>query len=582
MSIFRCFFAVLACVALSSCVADRLKFWDSAPSKTYEISGLEDKEDTKDYIRTIIDKGFAEPSEDDEDLAYIQEAVRLDVLKAMRAKGYYEADVSYTEGTEAGSFAIEPGPLTTISDVSILPKHYEEEFSDVSVASGDALEATKVLIAQAELLKKLRKDSCAYDIDVGHSVILDPNTNSAEIIYHIAKGKDASLGALSFTGAETVDQSYIDKLITWEEGACFKHEKLSAVRDKLLGTGLFSRADMVLPEDATKVDVIPVEYALKERAHRTISAGLSYYTDEGIGAVFGWEHRNFFGSGEKLKAELTLSMLEQELETTLTKPFFLRNDQTLSLRASAGREDTDAYESLSIGTGFGIKRDFNDHLSGRVGADFELTQIEEEGEESKNFALLSPVAGITYDSRDDALDPHKGALIKISVEPTVDVLGESDPFVKNKLTAQTYYEAHEKLVLACRLNVGSIVGSNADNLPASERFFAGGGGSVRGFGFQEVGPFEDGDPVGGRSLVEGSFELRFKVTETMGGVAFVDAGQVADKVTPAVDDLSIGAGLGFRYYTDFGPLRFDVGTPLRGDDNTDENFQVYISIGQAF
>lgn len=77
-------------------------------------------------------------------------------------------------------------------------------------------------------------------------------------------------------------------------------------------------------------------------------------------------------------------------------------------------------------------------------------------------------------------------------------------------------------------------------------------------------------------------ELRYKATDTLGAVAFVDMGEVDDKILPSLENPSIGAGLGFRYYTDFGPLRFDVGVPLSGDENTDENFQVYISIGQAF
>tara|TARA_R110001592_G_scaffold27763_26_gene102950 strand:- start:7374 stop:9125 length:1752 start_codon:yes stop_codon:yes gene_type:complete len=583
MSKIRCLFAVLACVALSSCVADRLKFWDSGAHKTYAVSGLDDQEEIGAYIRTIIDEGFAEPAEDAEDIAYLQEAVRLDVLKAMRAKGYYDAAVAYEdEGEEAGRYQVEAGALTIISAISVRPAEYEKKFPDLGIAAGDALDAAKVLTAQGKLLQKIQKESCAYDLDIRHSVILDPATRTAEIIFRVEEGKPAAFGALKFSGMESVDQSYIDKLITWDEGACFKHEKLAAVRDKLLGTGLFSRADAVLPSDAAKRKDLPVEFVLKERAQRTLSAGLSYYTDEGVGAIFGWEHRNFLGSGEKFNADLTLSMLEQTLETNLTKPYFLRNDQTLSLSASVGREDTDAYERLSIGTGFSVKRTFSKYLSGRAGMDFELTRITEENESADNFALLSPIAALTFDSRNDTLDPHKGSLVKISVEPAFDVLGESDPFVKNKFTAQTYYEAHKRLVLAGRINLGSIIGSSSENLPASERFFAGGGGSVRGFGYQEVGPHDSGDPAGGRSLVEGSFELRYKATDTLGGVAFIDVGQVTDKVTPSVDNLAIGAGLGFRYYTDFGPLRFDVGVPLKGDENTDANFQVYISIGQAF
>ena len=105
---------------------------------------------------------------------------------------------------------------------------------------------------------------------------------------------------------------------------------------------------------------------------------------------------------------------------------------------------------------------------------------------------------------------------------------------------------------------------------------------MRGFGYQEVGPYEDDRPTGGRSIVTGSTELRYKFTDTLGGVTFIDAGSVSDSVTPDLDNLSFGVGVGLRYYTDFGPLRFDVAVPLNQKDELDQNYQFYISIGQAF
>ena len=337
-----------------------------------------------------------------------------------------------------------------------------------------------------------------------------------------------------------------------------------------------------MPDDAKDLDNIPVIIELKERAPRTLRAGLSYYTDKGVGAVFDWEHRNFLGSGERLKADLTLSTLEQSLKANLTKPYFLRSDQNLSVHSFIRRKDTDAFESLSTGVGFGIKRKFSKYLSADIGADIEITRIDEGNKPSDNFGLFSPMISAVYDSRNDKLDPIRGYLFKVSSKPFIDALGKSDPFIKNKLGAQSYNKISDKLVLAGRVNIGSITGSGAQNLPASQRFYAGGGGSIRGFGYQEVGPYEKGNPVGGRSLFESSFEMRFKANKTIGGVAFIDIGQVYDEIIPSFKNLSIGAGIGARYYTDFGPLRFDIGVPLQGDDNSDANFQIYISIGQSF
>lgn len=584
----RALCVVMACFVLSGCVADRLKFWESESKKpSFDVGGLDDNAELSTYIKDIIDNGLtveveSETDSDSTDVSYTQETVRQDVLKAMRASGYYNAAVAL-EGTESEpAYVIEAGEATTISSITVLPSNYSSHLSGLNLKEGDVLAAQRILDEQYQLRSLVEENSCAYDLDIGHSVFLDPKTNSAEVIFHVDEGREAQFGGLTFSGHETIKQEFFDQILTWDEGSCFKYNVIDNARSTLLASGLFSRADIVLPDNVQDLDVIPVTIEVQERAQRTVSAGVSFYTDEGVGLILGWEHRNFLGKGEKFEAEFTANQLEQALNTTLTKTHFYHKDQSLSLKANLVREDTDAFERLGVETGFAIQRDINPRFSARVGADLSFNQITEENESANNFVLLSPFASLSFDSRDDPLNAKKGALVRASFAPSIDVLGESDPFIKNEFTAQKYYQVHEKLVIASRVHVGSVVGASTEDLPASERFFSGGGGSVRGFGFQEVGPFEDGDPVGGRSVVEGALELRFNITETIGGVAFVDAGQVDDKVFPSLTEVSVGAGLGARYYTDFGPLRFDVGVPISGDDNTDDSFQVYISIGQAF
>ena len=584
MRLFLRFMCVLTCLSVTGCVADRLAFWSKDDlQKDYIVTGLDHDSDTKDFVTAIVTDRFSKAveGEDAAGLSYRQEAVRRDVLKAMHAKGYYNAAVAYHD-KETGEYDITPGEPFRITDISIMPRRYREHLDALDIKAGDPLDAAKILKAQADLYTRLQKDSCAFALDVSHKALLDPDGNGAALRFNITEGRKASFGPVTFSGREKVKEGYLKKLIPWKEGECFRKSKINALQDKLLETRLFSRADVSLPDHADEGGVIPVTIELKERAQRSIRAGLSYYTDEGVGAVLGWEHRNFLGQGEVFNADLTLSMLEQLLEVKLTTPYFIHPDQSLFMNASLGLEDTDAYEKLGLTAGAGVKRSLSKRLSVSVGSDIDITRIKEDGEKDKTFGLVSPYASAVYDSRNNALDPHKGWLLRGAVKPFLDAFGESAPFIKTTLGAQTYYEAHERLVLAARLKMGAITGTNTEDVPATERFFAGGGGSVRGFGFQEVGPFEDNDPAGGRSLVEGALETRFKITDTIGAVAFVDAGHVGDKTSPSFDKLSVGAGAGLRYYTGFGPIRFDIGVPISGKDNTDENFQVYISIGQAF
>ncbi|MFP4097453.1 MAG: autotransporter assembly complex protein TamA [Alphaproteobacteria bacterium] len=594
-------YMAMASFALSSCVVtERLKFWEGQSRVqpiAFQISGLdktqEDQKQTREYIQGIIaDKMVFEPIEEneklDESLArFYARATQKDILRGMQAKGYYRANVDISiQDTNNDMpqvlFDISPGTQAKLTAISVIPARYMDNLDTIQLKPGSALEADAVLKAQARLYKQLQEKSCAVDLDISHQVIFDSDMQNGEVVFKITEGKPAAFGALSFTGNDTVKTKHIDKLVSWDQGACYKQNKVEAVRAQLLASGLFSRVSPVLPDNASQLDTIPVTIELTERPHRTLSAGLSYYTDEELGVSFGWEHRNFRGAGEKLKVDFNLSKREQELTTTLNKPFFLREDQNLTLNASLTHEDTDAYESTGVSLGGFVSRSMTDQLTARIGTEIDVSRIEENNGQRNNYAILTPRSSLKYDSRDNTLDPRDGALLKISAAPSIDMIGTSDPYLTTQASAQSYYEANKNLVLAGRIKAGTIWGASTQNLPASKRFYAGGGGSVRGFGYQEIGPFENGDPLGGRSLLETSLELRYKMTEKIGAVAFVDAGQVDDDVAPAFDDLAVGAGLGLRYYTDFGPLRFDVATPLGGDENSDQSVHFYVSIGQAF
>ena len=611
---------ILCVTLISGCKGLSIPFIsDDSPvlSKNYAIEGLDEDEETKTFLKTVMDSRLQDIAElaDDEDLArkeaYAERMLRTELKKALHSKGYYDAVVGYANtpqaeqnpedgGTEEkdqdespkenkenanavdGTFLIRPGKKYTISSVTTQPAKFGEFTDELGIEEGKPLDSAAVLKAQNTILRKIGKDKCFFSLNARNKVILDRSDKTAEVTFVVEAGDEAEFGTLTYEGNETVRNSYLKKLFPWEEGACFRRDKIDSLRQSLIVTGLFSRAEVLLPETVPADGVIPVKVILKERAQRSVKVGATFYTDEGLGLEFGWEHRNFFGAAEKLKASLELSLLEQTLDVELTKPYFMRRDQSLSVNAFISREDTDAFEEISIGTGARINRKLTKHLSASVGTEIKLTNIDEENGEKQTFALLSGPSSLTYDSRDNSLDPTKGWQIRGVIEPFVDLFGESQPFIKMQALASHYLKVTNNLVWANRINLGSIAGAENDDIPASERFYAGGGGSIRGFGYQEVGPQENDDPTGGRSLVELSTEFRYKFTDSMGMVAFVDAGQVTEDVSPKFNDLSVGVGVGFRYYTDFGPLRFDIATPLTDGDTVDSNYQIYLSIGQAF
>ena len=180
------------------------------------------------------------------------------------------------------------------------------------------------------------------------------------------------------------------------------------------------------------------------------------------------------------------------------------------------------------------------------------------------------------------LDATKGFLISGKLEPFFDLGGESPSFLKTEVSASAYHALNEKITAAFRIKTGSIFGPDASKIPATKRFYAGGGGSVRGFGYQRVGPLKDDEPEGGLSLIEASTELRFKITGKIGAVAFIDTGNVYNTSLADFDNLYVGGGGGLRYYTKAGPLRLDIAVPINKKETTPDNYQLYMSIGQAF
>ena len=154
-----------------------------------------------------------------------------------------------------------------------------------------------------------------------------------------------------------------------------------------------------------------------------------------------------------------------------------------------------------------------------------------------------------------------------------------------QLDGSAYHPVSDKVVMAGRVRLGTILGAQRDDIAPSRRFYSGGGGSVRGYGYQRIGPRDaDNDPIGGRSLAEFSLEARVRVNAfggNFGVVPFIDGGTLSTGATPDFKDWQIGVGIGARYYSSFGPIRIDIGTPLHRQKG-DGRIAVVVGLGQAF
>ncbi len=561
------------------------------PLSAIEVTGLDDLPDLKAYIEERV----ITPLENEEKQIY-PAAVKGQIQKALKANGYYSGRIIHTsadvpsdneEDEEANKddiYNVMPGGRYVISSYKVLG--YDDP-PQIKLKSGNPLVAQDVIKAQRNLLNTISDKNCFYELAVKHRIYLDPQAQLADLEFDVDASDNALFGTTAFIGAENIKRSYLENFITYEPDTCWKSIELENTKEALLKTGLISTIDVELPDDVPADKTIPIIMELQERAPRKVRLGANFNTSEGPGISAEWLHRNYFGAGEQLSVSTRLSSVLQRLGMDFKKPFFLSDKQNLNFSSELRREDTDAYEEFGLNVSADIDREISRYWTGSLGVGLDLLQVREEGEQTENFALVSAPARMNYDSRNNVLNPTDGHTLRLAATPYMDTFGNTSPFLKTRVTGTTYIGLGEHMldsIIALRASVGSIWGTETQDIPASVRFYAGGGGSIRGFGYQEAGAVdEDDDPEGGRSLVETSTELRLKFSEKIGGVAFVDAGGVYDSAFPDLEGGAyIGAGVGARYYTDFGPIRFDIAVPVNKTENLDQGYQFYISIGQAF
>jgi len=512
-------------------------------------------------------------------------------LRVMRSEGYFKAEVQPRIEAETKpvsvTFKVTLGPPFLISRVAIESSPPTREVSlpepiELGLALGQQFRAKDVVRAQERLLTRLGQEGFPFPKIKDREIVADHAADTVLVTLRVNLGPKAAFGEAQVQGADSVDEEYVIRQLPWKAGDEFKASLLTEARIKLINTGLFSVVDVVRGQ-ADGRGRLPIIINLKKRHHRTIRTGVGYQSDLGPEAKVEWEHRNAFGAGEKMDAALKWSEIKQSLEAGFLKPGFLSEKQSLRLKALIYGERSDAFTSEGAEGSAAIDRRLTAMTSVGFGVRYRLTTVEKLLQE-ESFGLFSAPVFLNRDSSDDLLDPSRGGRLNLELAPFTDFRQKSTGFIKVRASYNHYLEllSKKRLILAGRAALGLIDGAGRDQVPADELFYAGGGGSVRGYSYQTAGEMQGDEPLGGLALVELSGELRAKVTDTLGLAAFIDGGRAYASATELEENLFWGAGLGLRYYTPIGPLRLDLAFPLDKREGIDSGYQFYFSLGQAF
>ena len=456
---------------------------------------------------------------------------------------------------------------------------------------GAPARAEAVLAAETAMRDALRNAGHPLATVAGREVWVDHDRRTMDIAWRIAPGPRATFAAPEVAGQVRTDAGLLRRTAARQmEGRDYSPATLERGRRALVALGVFDSVRAEPASALTAENRLPVTFRVSERPLRAIGGSLSYETNYGLGASVFWEHRNLFGGAERLRLEAEAARLGESsianatyrAFATLTLPEIWRTDTRLTARAGAVRELLEAYDREAILVSALAERRLSERLAVQAGPLFETGRIGRYGV-LEDFSLLGVVGGVRWDDTTSALDPTSGYRASVTATPYWSIQ-DGSTFTRLLAVGSTYLDVtgDARGVLALRGALGATLGATRDEITLDKRFYSGGGGSVRGYTYQSIGPRDAGNrPIGGASLLELGAEWRQRISGPWGGVAFVEAGSVSEDSFPGSGDFRIGAGLGLRYQTAIGPIRVDVGVPLN-PERGDPAYALYVGIGQAF
>lgn len=594
-----------------------------------ELTGLEDADaSAASNLRSVFDGLSALRAGKGKAANIAQVSARLTedralIERILASEGWYEARVRSRVRRKEGEqerklialIDIEPGQRYTFEKIAIVAPAIEPPGlieKNLTLEPGDPIVASRVLEAEAKVTVALRDNGYPFAELGARDLLLDSNSAKGVYTLPVEPGRRTRFGEIRVAGAPVFDAQHVGLLARFEPGGFYDESKVDDLRQALVATGLFSSI-AITPQpdgdeapDGTQYATLLVDQTAGPP--RTLAASAGFETGQGFRIIGSWTHRNLFPPEGALIASFVAGTQEQGAGLTFRRSNAGRRDRRFQVTLEALQSDFEAFEAftgkLSALVSYDSTNLWRKPITYAYGGHLIATSEESvdplrRATDRRTFYIAGLTGQVGIDRTDSLLNPTRGYRATFLLEPEGSLEGEFRPYLRAQIDASTYYSPSDAITLAGRVRLGTIQGIDRIDLAPSRRFYAGGGGSVRGFGFQELGPRvpvtnpdfdpEDPDetddpfrlrPIGGRSLNEAAFEVRYRFGD-FGIVGFVDAGQVYQASLPDFSDLRFGAGLGARYYTSFGPFRFDVGVPIDRREGESE-FSIYVSIGQAF
>ncbi|HTR12116.1 MAG TPA: BamA/TamA family outer membrane protein [Roseiarcus sp.] len=560
------------------------------------------------------------------------------LIDALWGAGYYDATVTISLGnasltissSDLGAFAraaeryrdrapapirikVTPGPLFKLRSIRVV-NSAGVEFSQrelppwiVRLKPGDPAAAADLRAAQARIVDYFRNQGRPLAKVRSIAPVVDHAAHTMDVTLTMDPGPVATFGEATMIGPQDFNPAIARSFLYIEPGDPYSPRALADARTSISQIPAVGGVRITEGAALDAYGCLPYTVDVEDRLPYAFGVSAKYSTTNGPAGQVYWEDRNVFGGAERLRLQADLFYappwyvtsqsiqnfsihdLGGRISASFLKPALwgTRNDlllDALGERVSTAGAGFVGYEAEDVDATVALRHRFSQAFSVQAGAEAQ-TGNATDSLGKVDYTLVGVPVSLAYDDTDSKLDPTRGFRITASAAGFPSFLGSSLNLAQLKARVSAYYsiDPESRFVLAGRVGFGAMGGPALPDIPANWRFYAGGGGSVRGYAYNSLGPTGPwGAVLGGRSLFEASAELRVKLTDTIGVVPFFDAGNAFASSFPDFSDtLYMSAGLGLRYYTAIGPIRLDVAFPFQRRAGTGP-VAVYVSIGQSF
>jgi translocation and assembly module TamA len=486
---------------------------------------------------------------------------------------------------------IDPGPAFRVREVQFGGDAANRNPADYDLAPGQVAGSLTVIAAGDKIVEQLKSESRPLAKLTTRKVIADHRNSTVDVVIAAEGGPTAPIGDVGVTGEKSVKPLFIHRYSRLEKGEPYSPEALKKASERLRALGVFSSVTIHEADTLAGDGTLPMTIEVSEGKQRYFGVGANYSTFDGLGLQGYWGHRNLFGEAESLRiegsvgrfAENDIGSLDYLAGVLFTKPGAFVPEATLKAGIVAKTENPDPYNASLITGSLGLSYELSDQDTASASGEISYEKDDDDAFGVNDYLTFALPLTYERDARDNKFNPTAGYRATLEATPSYEALDSTIySSFEGSITGYQSIGAEDNVVFAGKLAAGSLIGGELEQIAATRRFYAGGGGSVRGYGFQEISPRDDeGDETGGKSYVTASLEARVRLTDTIGVVPFIDVGTVGPDEFPDFSDIRTGAGIGIRYATPFGPLRLDFAVPLnKYEDGT--SFGIYAGIGQSF